>query len=197
MIFSKTATREDLKTLKIQDLIDRYATIPKLSDNWDGALYKFWDYAMVLSLPDIKNTRLLNLYHKTDDPVFRAICNDNNIEYISVNIENVFDLLIRTNKYKTVCCIGSLDHSEFTLRKYINKLYRHVSLDGYLAITTDEQSLSKHKTKTISVNDLLDMSLILEQFGFEFVSNHKSLLVNYDDNAKNVPHSLIMKRVGQ
>lgn len=197
MIFSKTATKEDLGILRVQELMDRYAAIPKLTDDWSGALYKFWDYAMILQLPNIDNSTLLNLYYKNDDPVFKAICEDNNINYTAINIENVFDLLIRTNKYKLVCCLGSLEHSEQPLRKYIDKIYRHVSIDGYLAITTDEQSMTKYKSKVIDVSDLLDTSLILEQLGFEFVSSHKNLLANYDDKARNVPHSLIMKRVGQ
>ncbi|NJO30618.1 MAG: hypothetical protein HC874_26060 [Richelia sp. SL_2_1] len=57
--------------------------------------------------------------------------------------------------------------------------------------------MTKYKSRVIDVSDLLDTSLILEQLGFDFVSSHKSLLANYDDKARNVPHSLIMKRVGQ
>lgn len=196
MIFSRTARKEDIELLEIQDLINTYASLEKNAEEYSFGLYKFWDYALVLRLLSNRPKKLLNIVTKGDDVTFNIICNHTNIKYEYTDIESLLSLPIRTHKYDIVTCLGSLEHSIKNVRVYLDKLYRHINLNGYIVITTDEQNISKYKTKNISISDLLDFSLFFEHVGFEFVSDDNNLLVEYDEQIKNVPHSLVMKRIG-
>ena len=180
--------------------MDKYVSDPKDYLNWSGALYRFWDYALIFEiLKDKYNINLANITYNNNDAVFQNLCNNKRINYSNFDIENIFKLPVRSNKYDVVCLLGSLDHVKQNVYDYIQKVCRHVSIGGYIILTTDDQSISKYKTNTVSVDTLLDMSLILEGYGFEFVSSEKDTMVayNYNPDTKNYPHSLVMKRVGK
>lgn len=197
MIYSKTASKND--GLNVESFLNNYLSIPKQSGSYDTSPYKFWDYALLLKIANdvvrYKYISILNLIQIVPDVVLANICIDkNNIDLTQIAIQEILNTSVRDHKYDIVSVLGVLEHTKNNL-PLLEKISKHVKINGCLVITTDEITRDKAKNNIITIDDLLEISVLLEAWGYEFVSDEEQL-VDYDYKAKTV-HSLVMKRIGK
>lgn len=197
MIYSRTAKQSDIESLELISFLKYYMGIPKKEGDYKNSQYKFWDYTLLVFLienhiPSVK--KILNI-SINGDIVLDNILSANKIEYTTCNPDNILKLSVRDNKFDIICILGVLEHTNIDLIKLLTKISKHINIGGYIIITTDEDSEYHNRYRAISVDDLLNMSLILEKLGYDFVSDSIYDFVDYDNNSK--LHSLVMQRVGK
>ena len=197
MIYSRTARKDD--PIGLEDLLAKYMGMAKDEGDYEISPYKFWDYALALKIIEsvlpYKYNNVLNLTSSGPDVVFQNIIkNQGTTNFTQINLKEVKDLPIRNNKFDLISILGVLEHNT-NVMPFIEKISKHVKLDGILLITTDELTSDKYKNNIINIEELLEISVVLEELGYDFVSDEEQV-VEYNYNAKTV-HSLVMKRIGK
>ena len=197
MIYSRTARKDDLDLLNLPELLNEYVSIPKKDGDYNSSPYKFWDYAIVLRIlsNELNNKGSVLNVSRTEDVVFNNICNNKGIKYSDITIDVIYNIPVRDNKFDVVCCLGSIEHYKKNWLGLIEKLNKHVKIGGYLVITTDEDTQNSKKRRIITIENLLEISLLLENMGYDFVSNSDHLIDYIYDTR--TPSSLVMKRIGK
>ena len=194
MIFSRTASTDDLEELDLKQNIIVYLEIPKKVENYSSALYKFWDYSLLLKLIkyySLNESNILNITNKNRDVTLDIIS-----DYYSLNINQMSfgqfsKLPIKKNRFDIICSFGILEHIK-NPSVFVEKLSKHPNKGGFIIITTEE-NISSTKKRTITSEDLLSYSILLEQMGYDLCSDEFDLL-KYTENSN--LHSLVMKRIG-
>ncbi len=189
MIFSRTASRKDINDFSISDVLMSFLQDPSSVDYYDTSVKKFWEYSLLLKLINhygIHRPNILVVYDRKKDDVLSFISDNHNLNLIQIDYLQFLKMKIRPNKYNIVCSFGTIDNIE-NYYGFIDKLQKHVILDGYLILTNDKNS------NVLSVDDFITISYVLENLGYDFCSEQEDL-VDYNDNG--YLHSLVMKRIG-
>lgn len=193
MIFSRTASSTDIKELNIQENIIDYLQHASMNCISDTTLSKFWEYSILLKLIDfyaLQKSTILNIYHNYDNAL-DIITNNKKLRLTQQSMVQFLNSNIKSNRYDIICCLGSLEYavSDYVL---LNKIQKHVAVGGYIVLTTNSESSLLSK-RTITADNLMDYSLVLENLGYDLCSDEFNT-IDYNNNS-NI-HSLIMKRNG-
>lgn len=193
MIFSRTASSTDIKELNIQENIIDYLQHASMNCISDTTLSKFWEYSILLKLIDfyaLQKSTILNIYHNYDNAL-DIIMNNKKLRLAQQSMVQFLNSNIKSNRYDIICCLGSLEYavSDYVL---LNKIQKHVAVGGYIVLTTNSESSLLSK-RTITADNLMDYSLVLENLGYDLCSDEFNT-IDYNNNS-NI-HSLIMKRNG-
>lgn len=191
MIFSRTASKRDIVELNMQNNIIEF-----LQDNqepiYTATLSKFWEYSLLLKLIQLHKLHkksILNVYDVTEDITLSLISSHKKFGLTQIAVDDLMKRQIKHNKYDILCLFGVLE-SVNDVYKTIDKVSKHVNLNGYLLITTTDQSMLPRE---ITYEDLMNFSVYLELAGYDLCSDEFNLMM-YSDESK--IHSLVMSRIG-
>lgn len=194
MIFSRTASKQDLYDLNLYDIILQYLELPKVKEDYSSTLHKFWDYTLLLKLIEyynIKSLNILNIVLDTEDRSLQIIADYKKLNLTQISMNDFSNMKIRYHRYNIICCFGIMEFIEKEMQ-FIDKINSHLSMNGYLIITTDANY--SYKPRTVTTDDLINISFLLEKMGYDFCSDELDV-VNYND--KSNLHSLVMQRLGR
>lgn len=193
---SRTARISDDIHFGVSEIIEKYAASPKDFNSKSNPRYKFWDYALACRIIEENKISSVLDIGLTQDTVFKTILGWYDIELKEVDYLSLDKLPVRENKYPLVTCFGIMEHVELK-RAFLQKLLKHVEINGFLLVTTDNESANKNKKRLITFQDLLDFSYSAEKIGYELYDLDKDLVVDYIINNKNELNSLVLRRVGR
>lgn len=193
MIFSRTVSSDDVEYFNLSSNIIEYLQHPRSIKDYSSGIAKFWEYSILLKLIEyynLKNPTIMVVTAKDDGIALSIIAEYKNFKVFSFTIKDFLKIKIRPNQYDIVCCFGGL---EFSKNEYVmlSKLSKHVKKSGYLVLTTSQYT--NKALKKFSVEDVLDMSILLEDSGFDFCSDEDYPL-KY--NSGSDLHSLVMEKIG-
>lgn len=195
-IYSRTSSIKDLEKLNIDSMLKTYARLPKPDFQGTSPRYKFWDYAITFKVAkELGAARILDIGFG-NDLSYKILCNYNNIELYQVHINDFFQFPIRYNKFPLVTSFGVLEHIG-NVEKYLKKIFRHVFVDGALVITTDSESTRKNRKRIITSEDLIGISFMAEEAGFEFYPENNFNPFEYTETKSIELMSLVLKRIGK
>ncbi len=186
-------SNSDVEYFNLSSNIIEYLQHPKSIRDYSSGIARFWEYSILLKLMEyynLKNPTVMAVTAKDDGTALSIISEYKNFKSTSFNIKDFLKIKIRPNQYDIVCCFGGL---EFAKNEYVllSKLSKHVKKSGYLIVTTNQYP--NNPTKKITVDDILDMSILLEDSGFDFCSDEDyPLKYNTDSDL----HSLVMEKIG-
>lgn len=206
MIYSRTARISDLEYIGLDEFLKNYMGMAKKDGDYNLSPYKFWDYCLLIKLINEffgNRVEVLNLTNfivpdiVLDNIFSNLAVRDNKILSLTqVYVNDVIKLPVRNNKYDIITCLGSLEHAiGASYSQYIEKISKHVKMNGFIFITIDELSIDTHKLHILKVSDLLETSMLLENLGYDFASDEDNI-VDYIEAGRAVS-SLVMRRIGR
>jgi hypothetical protein len=195
MIFSRSSKTEDVQELELNELILKYASLPKDFETMT-ARYKFWDYAIVFNaLTAAGISELFDIGSGTDVSL-ATLCKAYNIQLTEMDKNSFMKAKINSNKYMAVSCLGELDYV-INRMDLFNKLLRHVKVGGLLIITSTDEYTPKSYHYPLMPEDLLRLSVVAESQGYTLYGTDLKNLTDYKEiSAPAAIHSLVLQRLG-
>lgn len=187
-IYSRTATLEDFETLQVTKNIMRYAETKKNFTRESQPRYKFWDYSLAIELARQEKVKTILDIGSTNDITYEVLCNWHQINLKQITLTDFRALKIRNNQYRIITLLAQLEYLN-NIKLLLDKVLKHISYNGFLVITTDEEMMDKHKKTIIDSEYLLHLSLEVEEKGFELYPYE----AEYNDRSRLM--SLVLKRI--
>ncbi len=103
---------------------------------------------------------------------------------------------ITGHKYDLVTCLGILEYLS-NLEQYFMKFTKHVKVGGFMIVTTDQTLAVKSKVRKMGPQDLLDLSQLIEDNGYEIYGQNTFTDIDYNFNIENGLHSIVIQRIGR